>query len=91
MKATYNLSHIDAGSLLVKSRGVPVVAGNNSHFDGAGKLTVMGSEKMLHLSFVYPGWGNESTLVSLGGWRVPAWSEESGLVMASNRSRLRET
>ena len=37
--------HSNASILLVNSRGVPVVAGNNLHVYTAGKLPVMGFEK----------------------------------------------
>ena len=45
----YNADNINAGSLLVKSRAVLVIAGGIFLFGSAGKLPVICFENMLHL------------------------------------------
>ena len=47
--ASYYVSNINADNLLLRSRNMPVIAGNNLHFGGAGKLPVKGFHKMVHL------------------------------------------
>ena len=45
--AAYYTSRINAGNFPAKSRGTPVVDGNDLHFDVTGKFPVTDFEKML--------------------------------------------